>query len=270
MMSVEGVFSSLEQVHLLVFVAALAMARMLGLMVLMALFTRVRMTGLLRNGVAVALSIPLFPLLYEIVHEAGIGPATIVALGMKEMLIGAALGFVMSIPFWAAEAAGDIVDLQRGVTMGSLIDPMMTHETSITGTLFSIIMIVVFLSLGGLSLMLDIVYKSYQIWPVEKFAPVFHADSVTLFLGLMTRIVVMALSIAFPLIVGLLLSDVLLAFVSRVAPHLNIFAMSLILKSLVFSVLLLFYAAFLLAYLKGELNFFGEVNRFLEDVGRAQ
>ncbi len=124
------------------------MARMVGLMILMALFTRARIAGLLRNGVAIALSIPLMPLVYKTVVETNMDATMMVALGLKEMFLGATLGFVMSLPFWAAEAAGDIVDLQRGVTMGSLIDPMMTHETSITGTLFSIVMIVIFLSLG--------------------------------------------------------------------------------------------------------------------------
>ncbi|MHC5232478.1 type III secretion system export apparatus subunit SctT [Brucella sp. LJL56] len=264
MTSSSGIFSALHQVHVVVFVAALAMARMVGLMILMALFTRARIAGLLRNGVAIALSIPLMPLVYKTVVDTNMGPTTMVALGMKEMFLGATLGFVMSLPFWAAEAAGDIVDLQRGVTMGSLIDPMMTHETSITGTLFSIVMIVIFLSLGGLLLMLDIVYTSYRIWPVDQFTPVFRTESVTLFLNLCTRIVTMALALAFPLIVGLLLSDILLALVSRAAPHLNIFAMSLAVKSLSFTVLLLLYAAFLLTYLKGELSFFGEINGLLE------
>lgn len=265
MMSLPGIFSSLEQVQLLVFVAALAMARALGLMLLMALFTRIRMTGLLRNGVALAFSIPLFPPLIEIVRTTDMTAAMVVTLAFKELLIGAALGFAMSIPFLAAEAAGDIVDLQRGVTMGSLIDPMITRETSATGTLFGIIIATIFLSLGGLATTLDILYKSYQIWPAEQFSPIFSRDSVEIFLDLMTAILVMAISIAFPLIAGLLLSDILLAFISRAAPHLNVFALSLIAKSLVYSLLLVLYATFLLTYLKGELSFFNEVSRFLED-----
>lgn len=267
MTSFESIFSSLENVQLLVFAAALAMARMLGMMILMALFTRIRMTGLLRNAVALAFSIPLLPALLDMVRQDDLTAAMIVALGFKEMLIGATLGFAMSVPFLAAEAAGDILDLQRGVTMGVLVDPMMTRETSASGTLFGIVIVTIFISAGGVLTVIDAVYNSYDIWPVDRFSPIFSAESASILLNILTRILIMALALAFPIIIAMLLSDVILAFISRSSPHLNIFALSLVSKAFIYTLLIILYASFMLFYMTDNLSFFGEMSQLLHDVG---
>jgi type III secretion protein T len=186
---------------------------------------------------------------------------------LKEFVVGATLGLAMGVPFWAAEAAGDILDLQRGSTMGTLIDPMMTHETSATGTLLAIIMITLYLAAGGLELTLDILYDSYGLWPVDHLLPVFSKEAAPIFLDLLTRTLSMALTLVFPLIVSLLLSDLVLAFISRASPHLNIFTLSLIVKTLVFSLVLVLYAAFLLSYMNRNLGFLLEANEKIEAIG---
>lgn len=258
--------SWLKEAEFYILAAGFSVARMMGFIIIVPLFSRLRLTGLLRNSVALAFAIPLYPALAEALRGVDFTVATVVVLGLKEMLIGVALGFVLGVPFWAAEAAGDIVDLQRGSTMGSLIDPMMTHETSATGTLFAITLIVLFLAAGGLQFMLTTVFDSYRLWPIESLLPVFTAESATIFLDLLTRVLGMALVLSFPIVVGLLLSDVLLGFVAKAAPHMNVFAMSLVVKTLVFSLLLVIYAAFLVSYMGKEMSFLRDAGGLLESL----
>jgi type III secretion protein T len=262
----ESFLGWLQEAEFYILAAGFVVARMLGFIVVLPLFSRLRLTGLLRNGVAIAFAIPLYPALTEALRGVDFTVATFVILGMKEMLVGAALGLVLGVPFWAAEAAGDIVDLQRGSTMGSLIDPMMTHETSPTGTLFAITLIALFLAAGGLEFMLTTVFDSYRLWPIESLLPVFSAESADVFLDLLTRVLTMALVLSFPIVVGLLLSDVLLGFVAKAAPHMNVFAMSLVVKTLVFSLLLVIYAAFLISYMGQEMSFLRDASGLLESL----
>ncbi|WP_292086464.1 flagellar biosynthetic protein FliR [Mesorhizobium sp.] len=173
----------------------------------------------------------------------------------------------MGIPFWAAEAAGDILDLQRGSTMGTLIDPMMTHETSATGTLLAVIMVTIYLAAGGLELSLTSLYDSYGLWPIDQLLPVFSKDAAGIFLDLLNRILMMALTLVFPLIISMLLSDIVLAFLARASPHLNVFALSLIVKTLVFSLVFVLYSAFLLFYMNRDLGFLHEAARQIEAIG---
>jgi type III secretion protein T len=265
-MSAEPLFASIKDLQLYLLAGSFALARLIGFMLLMPLFSRVPLSGLLRNGVALALAVPVFPMIVSRLATADISMALIAVYVLKEVVVGVTLGLAMGIPFWAAEAAGDILDLQRGSTMGTLIDPMMTHETSSTGTLLAIVMISIYLAAGGLQLSLTGVYDSYGLWPVDALLPVFSKEAAWLFLGLLNRILMMALTLVFPLIVSMLLSDIVLAFLARASPHLNVFALSLVVKTLVFSLVFVLYAAFLVFYMHRDLGFLHEAGRQIEAI----
>ncbi|RVB80612.1 EscT/YscT/HrcT family type III secretion system export apparatus protein [Mesorhizobium sp. M6A.T.Cr.TU.014.01.1.1] len=266
-MKMDPIVAVLQEFQVYILAAAFALARMAGLMLLMPLFSRVRLTGVLRNGVALALALPLIPMIADVLGRSDLTLAMVLAFMLKEVLVGATLGIAMGIPFWAAEAAGEILDLQRGSTMGSLIDPMMTHETSTTGTFLAIIMVALYLAAGGLELTLNSFYDSYSLWPIDRLLPVFSEEAATVFLGLLTQVLTMALTMVFPLIICMLLSDLVLAFLARASPHLNIFALSLIVKTLVFSLVLVLYAAFLIAYMSRDLGFLNDNTQQIEAIG---
>ncbi|MER8532746.1 type III secretion system export apparatus subunit SctT [Mesorhizobium sp. M1005] len=266
-MPVEPLFASVKDLQVYVLAGAFALARVGGFMLLMPLFSRVPLSGLLRNGVALALAVPIFPMVVSKLTNSDITTTMIAAYILKEVVVGVTLGLCMGIPFWAAEAAGDILDLQRGSTMGTLIDPMMTHETSATGTLLAVIMVTIYLAAGGLQLSLTSLYESYGLWPIDSLLPVFSKDAAGIFLRLLNRIVAMALTLVFPLIISMLLSDIVLAFLARASPHLNVFALSLVVKTLVFSLVFVLYAAFLLFYMNRDLGFLHEASRQIEAIG---
>jgi type III secretion protein T len=266
-MPAEPLFASVRDLQLYLLAGAFALARLIGFMVLMPLFSRVPLSGLLRNGVALALAVPVFPMIVNTLDQSEITSTMIAVYILKEVVVGTTLGLAMGIPFWAAEAAGDILDLQRGSTMGTLIDPMMTHETSATGTLLAVIMVTIYLAAGGLELTLTSLYDSYGLWPIDRLLPVFSNEAAELFLGLLNRILMMALTLVFPLIVSMLLSDIVLAFLARASPHLNVFALSLIVKTLVFSLIFVLYAAFLISYMSRDLGFLREADEQIEAIG---
>ncbi|TWG99539.1 type III secretion protein T [Mesorhizobium sp. J18] len=257
-------FEALKGLEYYVLAGAFALARMAGLMAIMPLFSRIRLTGVLRNGAALALTVPVIPMIASVLPGIEVTTLFILLLMFKEVLIGLMLGFVLGIPFWAAEAAGDIVDLQRGSTMGALLDPMMTHQTSPTGTFLAIVMLVVFLAAGGLELVLTIHYRSYELWPIDQIMPTISQEAAELFLELLDRLLAMALILVFPLVVGLLLSDLVLGFLARASPHLNIFALSLIVKTLIFSLILVLYASFLVHFMGTNLEFLNDIEKYIE------
>jgi type III secretion protein T len=244
----------LEHAYQYLVAAGLAFARMLAVMLVMPVFTRIGLTGLLRNGIALALALPLVPAMAFALGEEHLEIGRIAALLFKEFTVGIAFGLVLGVPLWAAEAAGDILDLQRGASMATLIDPAGAEESTVTGTLLALVMLALFFASGGLPLMMRLLYESYGIWPVDRFLPVFGSDAATQFLGLLDDIFTLGLLLVVPIIVCLLLADVLLALVSRAAPHFNVFALSLAVKSLLFAVLLVIYSSFLAAYMGRNLT----------------
>lgn len=226
---------------------AVAAARGFAMLTVLPVFTRLGLTGLLRNTVAIVLALPLAPFVFAEMTAAQINSTPqAIGLMLKESFIGFTLGAVFAVPFWAATAAGDIADLQRGSNGAFLNDPSNQDETSVTGTLFVLLMLALFYLAGGLNIVVGGLYQSYAIWPVFSFLPAFSADAPLLILGLLDRVLLLGLQIAAPLLLAMFLGDVLLALIARFAPQLNAFDLSLSVKSIIFVTVLAVYLVFLI------------------------
>jgi type III secretion protein T len=239
-------------------------------MLVMPAFTRIGVTGILRNGIGLALTLPLLPLMVGTVENEQLAVGTIAALLFKEFVVGLVVGLVLGVPLWAAEAAGAILDLQRGATMATLIDPEGAEQTSVTGTVLVLAMVALYFGSGGLSVTLRTLYESYGIWPITRFLPLFSSQAGALLIGLLDDVITMGLMLVVPIVICLFLADIVLALVSRAAPHFNVFALSLAIKTLVFAILLVLYGGFLASYMAQDLaTLLGSTGR-LERIGNVK
>ncbi|ASY65885.1 Type III secretion inner membrane protein (plasmid) [Sinorhizobium sojae CCBAU 05684] len=234
--------------------AAIAMARALGMIVITPAFVRLGLTGLIRSGVAIAIALPLVPgFTTTLIDTQGLTTMMVTGLFMKEIIIGVVLGAVLGIPFWAAEVAGDLVDLQRGSTSAQLVDPLQATETSIAGTFFVLALVAVFFKSGGFSLLADTFYRSYEIWPLTSFRPTLGSETATAVLAILDRVMQIGVLLIAPIVLALLIADLMLAYLSRMSPQLHVFDLSLAIKNLIFVILIVLYLTYLLQYMVDEL-----------------
>ena len=147
--------NSMTDVSIYIVAASIGLARMTGMIIVMPAFTRIGLTGILQAGVALALSLPLLPFILATVGPEPLGFAQMAGILLKETVVGMTIGLVLGVPIWAAEAAGEILDLQRGVTFAELVDPAYTTHNNIGGTFFAVVMVALFF---------------YQRWPVAHLA----------------------------------------------------------------------------------------------------
>jgi type III secretion protein T len=248
--------------------ASLTLARMSGLVVIMPVFTRIGLTGILRAAVAMVLALPMVPMVANAVAAAHLTAILTTALLFKETLIGLTIGLVLGVPIWAAEAAGSVLDVQRGSAAASLFNPSATTEEGVTGTLLELIMVALYFTSGGLPLTLRTVYESYGLWPASSVLPSLTVATGQFFLTLLDSIITMGLVLVAPIVIFMLLSDLLLGLASRAAPQLNVFALSLSVKNLVFSVLLVLYGAFMLDYMGKDLEWLLRAGHNLETLAK--
>lgn len=267
-MDFTSIIQPFERLHDYIIATAFALGRMSGLIIVMPAFTRIGLTGVLRAATALALALPLVPMIVQAIAAERLTVTFVAALLLKEVTIGLMMGLVLGVPIWAAEAAGDVLDLQRGSTASSLLDPLATTEESITGTLFGLVMVALYFGSGGLPLTLRTVYDSYAIWPVASVFPSLSPDASQFFVGLLDSVVTMGVVLVAPIIVFMLLTDLLLALVSRAASHLNIFALTLSVKNLIFALLLVLYCAFLIKYMGSDLASLLRAGSGLETLGK--
>jgi type III secretion protein T len=146
-----------------------------------------------------------------------------------EALIGTGLGLVLSFPYHVFHALGAISDNQRGASISSALDPLSGIEATETANLLQLFSAVLFLSLGGMTALLEAVYESYRWLPIGASFQ-FDTDGLTLHIG---RLLAAAVRMAAPLLLLLMLAEICLGVLSRFAQQLNAFSESLAIKSMV-------------------------------------
>src|SRR6185369_16680209 len=120
----------------------IATARPIAAMLILPVFTRLGLTGILRAGIALALSLPLVAHLgSDLPALRSMSAAMLLAMILKETVIGFLRGLLFGIPFWAVQSAGDIIDTQRGSSIAYMTDPTALAEVSIIGTLLELMMV---------------------------------------------------------------------------------------------------------------------------------
>ena len=236
-----------------------SMPRLLALFSVVPLFNRQALPGLLRIGVAFSFSVFLIPSLEnESINVMRSGSGLFIII-IKEALLGFLIGFVISIPLWALDVAGVYVDNQRGASIASSINPLTGHDSSPLGEVFSQAAIVLLIISGGITMMLTIVYDSYAFWPVFKLLPNFSDQTVMVLLGLVDKLMRIAILLSAPVIFAMFLAELALGMVSRFVPQLQVFFLAMPLKSAIAFFILSVYMANLMRNLSHEIDAMYEI-----------
>jgi type III secretion protein T len=131
-------------------------------------------------------------------------------------------------------------------------------------TLLTVMLITLFFMSGGFILMVDGYYHSYQLWPVTAFTPLFASSALIAVLQILDQVMRIGVVMVAPLIICMLVTDLMLAYLSRMAPSLHIFDLSLPVKNLFFTVLMVIYISFLIPVMLDQLAEFRGTVEFLK------
>lgn len=157
-------------------------------------------------------------------------PATIFALATfvavaAEALVGLALGFIVQIAFAAPLIAGEIIGGSMGIGFANMIDPNSGRSSPAIGQFLSILLTLLFLSLDGHLVLVDMVVKSYiALPPGAAWMNAAQLRDIALFGG---YAFMAGLLLALPVGFLLLCLNLVMGMVSRSAPSLNLFSIGL-------------------------------------------
>jgi type III secretion protein T len=239
----------LDVVHRWLIAYAILLARPLAMLSIHPVFTQMELSNLLKGAIATGLILPMWPMTASALSSGGPDLLSCTFLAIKESLIGVAIGIPLSLPFWALLAAGDIIDQQRGATQGRLNDPAGFGDMSVTGMLFLLCGIAILTATGRLNTIPEALYRSWGLWrPLELVPLVQDWRAAELALHLLDTLQAQALTLAAPVILAMLLSDVTMMLLVRIASQLRVDDLSLAVRNLVFMVVMPLYASFLLIY----------------------
>lgn len=245
----------------------LSAARPLAFIFVLPLFTRFGLQqGLIQGGILVAFSAPVFPgVSADLQAMAAIPIPTVSVLLFKELLIGVILALILGMPLWAVVAAGDMIDMQRGASMGTIVDPGTGDENTLTGTLFFLITALVLITSGWFTeVLLESLYGSYASWPVLQPLPALDPAAGERALNLLDGLLETGLVLAIPVLAPLLLAEIALGLAGKYTQQINVMFVAMSLKQIIYILILPIYFGSLLYYMQGEIRDLGSAMSVLE------
>ncbi len=245
----------LDLAYLTMIALAVSTMRGFGAFFILPFASRLGLTRTLRSIVVLVISLPLVPkLASDFRSMPTFSEVWLAAICLKEAFIGALIGFMMGIPFWMLEMAGNVVDFVRQAPDAQLQDPQGTETSSISGTLLAIVAVLFFLASGGMMIFLGALYSSYDLWPPLSFLPPFEIDSAVKLLRLMDDLMRGTIVTGAPLLIVMLVALLVLVILARFVPQINVFDQSMAFRNVAFVIVIQIYAYFLLEHIELEMR----------------
>jgi|AGTN01.2.fsa_nt_gi flagellar biosynthetic protein FliR len=149
-------------------------------------------------------------------------------LCLKEMLFGLVLGYTLTLFFSLVQISGQYIDMQMGFGMVNVLDPQSNLNVPITGELLNIVLLVTFFGANGHLKLIYIINSTFFQIPVGTVAlnPAIGMAALEVFI----LAFLLAVNVALPLIASGLLGEVVLGFITRAVPQVNVFVVGIPLK----------------------------------------
>ena len=216
----QGLVETLGLLKISVSLVALHMIRFVTAMELLPATAEQVVNGSSRTGIAMLLA--FFVAAGQPVDSLqGLSGGYIGLLAVKEMVIGLALGFSMSIAFWVVEFVGAIIDNAAGYNSVQLNDPLNGQQSTPVSNMMSKLAVAVFFSLGGMIFFAQAMFDSFKVWPLLALMPSGAAVTEMFFLNQLDSLFISTIKLAAPFMLILFLIDLGLAILARSAEKLE-------------------------------------------------
>lgn len=161
--------------------------------------------------------LPVVPISAETMPQTATGLVIFVAC---EFAFGAILAFFAHLIFAATDIAGQMVSISMGMGMAGAMDPQFGTQVSLVGYLWNILALLIFLSLNGHHIFLNILVDSYN-WLHPGTINITEATFRGILKGT-SHMFVLAIQIMAPAAAALFFSHVAMGIIAKTVPQIPI------------------------------------------------
>jgi flagellar biosynthesis protein FliR len=212
---------------------SLIVARLIPIVGFTPLFGGEAVSRRMRTGLAIMLIIPIVANADTSV-VSGFDRLVIGFLILKELLIGAVMAMLITAVFETLAATGSLLDLARGQSMASVLDPQSRQNSSPLSVFLSQAGLVLFLTVGGYHVVGDALVESLVTLPPERLLT--DPDHVSVLFGLVAstlpRLFLVAVKLALPTFAVAMIVDVAFGLLGRAAPNIQSYFLAMPLRAL--------------------------------------
>lgn len=170
-----------------------------------------------RAALAALVALVLLPIV-AVPEPAGSGGLALMVA--REAVVGLALAMSVRLVIAGAEFAGHLSGFQIGFSYANLVDPQSGVRNSTISALYSGLAVLVFFLVNAHHVLLRILVESYEAIPIGIGGVA--ATGGTLVTRMLGVVFVLGVQLAAPVLMVLLLVEVALGLLGRVAPSLNL------------------------------------------------
>jgi flagellar biosynthesis protein FliR len=203
----------------------LAAVRVLGAIAFNPLLgsARVPMPG--RVGLGLFAMLVLFPVGGPFEAPASVGPLEVAG----ELLVGLLAGFAITLIFGAVQFAAGLIGVNSGFSFAQTINPVFEHG-GVIETFFTMFALLVFVEINGHHLFLIGLRELFDAVPVGEVTRI--PGSLDRLIELSSGLFSAGVKLALPVMAALLMADLAIAMLARVAPQFNLFVLEMPAKML--------------------------------------
>ena len=180
----------------------------------------------IRVWTALFVSIAIFP---AVPASSGVMENITVPLfvlyALKELTVGAILGFLSIMPFMATRVGAEIAGRMSGFGMGRVINPDVDENVSLLSQMVYIFVVLMFLSFNGHHIILKILARSFDYIPLGQ--NVFSLKMTSVVTHLFAFIFNKGITYGAPVLGLLLVISASMGIVGKTVPQMNIMMMVL-------------------------------------------
>jgi len=167
-------------------------------------------------GLSVVLGVVLAPSI-DVPGAVAVAPLAIILA--REAAIGLALALSVRVLMAGAELAGQLAGFQLGFSYAATVDPQTGARNSVVAGLYTSLVLLTFLGIDGHHALLRALADSYRELPIGLGH--IGGGLATQTANLLGLLFVFGTQVAAPVVIVLLVAEVAIGLVSRVAPALN-------------------------------------------------
>jgi flagellar biosynthetic protein FliR len=154
-----------------------------------------------------------------------------------ELMFGLAMGLILSLVFIAVQWAGEMIGQQMGLNMSEVLDPQFGQAGSLIGDFYYWLCLVVFLTVRGHEAMLNGVRASFDRLPLMSVS--LNRSLFNMLVDLFASATMLAIQLAAPMLVTMLIVDLALGCISKTIPQLNVMTAGMSLRSVIGTLVLI-------------------------------
>ncbi|MBN1520920.1 MAG: flagellar biosynthetic protein FliR [Candidatus Aureabacteria bacterium] len=198
----------------------LILMRISGAFFLAPVFGSDNVLNQIKIWIAVFISLVILPTISMQSISRDITFTVFLIYSIKEITVGAILGFLTNMPFVATRVGAEIAGRMSGFGMGRVINPDVDENVSLLSQYVYITVVLFFLYMDGHHIVLNVLAKSFELIPLGK--NVFPAKATALTFDLYSYVFNIGVAYGAPTLGILLIISLTMGILGKTVPQLNV------------------------------------------------